>query len=169
MLFLELDIDKITQLGREKEEENYEFRTFLKGLDPDRVDRIVHRLNDEIAEQIDCKECGNCCKTLRPLVTDSEIQNLSQLDKISAKDFIFNFVEKDDFEDIKYLKQAPCKYLKDKNCSIYNSRPKDCKSYPHTGKEGFISRTLGMIDDYSICPIVFNIYERLKQELDYRY
>ena len=169
MIHLELDINTIAQIGEQKEKENYEFRIFLKGQDSDTVDKVVHRLNKEISSQIDCQACGNCCKSLRPCVTDSEIDNLSKIDNMSQTDFEAKFVKKDDFEDIKYLKDMPCKYLKDKSCSIYPNRPKDCKSYPHTHKADFSSRTLGMIDNYGICPIVYNVYERLKTELKYGY
>lgn len=165
---LELNLEKIKQISVIKEDENYEFRAFLKGVDSDEVDKIVHKINNEIVSQIDCQECGNCCKSLRPCVTDSEIEFLSQVDKVSKKDYLHKFVEIDDFEDIKYLKDTPCRYLKDKSCSIYESRPFDCKSYPHTQKENFNSRTLGMIENYEICPIVFNVYELLKQEMNFK-
>ena len=168
MINLELNIDRIKLISESKEEENYEFRSFLKGLDSDKVDKIVHKLNDEIVSQIDCQDCGNCCKSLRPCVTNSEIESISQIDKISEIDYIHKFVERDDFDDIKYLKDTPCKYLKDKSCTIYESRPIDCKSYPHTQKDDFTSRTLGMIENYEICPIVFNLYESLKQEFNFK-
>ena len=106
---------------------------------------------------------------LRPCVTDSEIDYLAQIDKIPKNYYELNFVEKDNFDDIKYLKNTPCKYLKDKECTIYENRPFDCKSYPHTHKKNFTSRSLSMIENYEICPIVFNVYERLKDELNYRY
>jgi Fe-S-cluster containining protein len=81
---------------------------------------------------------------------------------------VSRFVEKDKFEDTKYLKDSPCKYLVDKVCMIYVDRPEDCKSYPHTHKRNFISRTLGMIENYGICPIVYNVYENLKVELRFK-
>ena len=165
---LELNIERIKLISKRKEDENYKFRAFLKGLDSDKVDKIVHKLNDEIVSQINCQDCGNCCKLLRPCVTDTEIVALSLIDKISKKDYIFKFVEKDDFDDTNYLKDTPCRYLKDKSCTIYENRPLDCKSYPHTQKKNFISRTLGVIENYEICPIVFNIYELLKQELNFK-
>lgn len=165
---LELDIEKIAIIGEQKEEENYNFRAFLKGLDFEHVDKIVHRIDKDVRTQIDCKKCGNCCKTLRPCVTDSEIETLSQIDNLIQHEFQSRFVEIDDFEEIKYLKDTPCKYLVDKSCSIYTNRPEDCKSYPHTQKDEFITRTLGLIENFGICPIVFNLFEQLKQELDFK-
>ncbi|MBN2174980.1 MAG: YkgJ family cysteine cluster protein [Bacteroidales bacterium] len=164
----EIDIEKIALLGEQKEKENFDFRTFLKGHDFKRIDKIVHRLDKEIRSQINCKDCGNCCKSLRPCVTNLEIDTLSKIDNLTQHDFVSGFVEIDNFEQIKYLKDTPCKYLNDKLCSIYTNRPEDCKSYPHTQKTEFITRTLGMIDNYGICPIVFNLFEQLKEELNFK-
>ncbi|WP_117879247.1 YkgJ family cysteine cluster protein [Aureibaculum luteum] len=168
MIPLELNIEKIEQIGNLKENENLRFRTFLKGQDSIKVDGIVHRLNEEIESRIDCTKCGNCCKTLRPCVTNKEIETLTIIDKVSREFYIENFIERDDLENIKYLKNTPCKYLSDKKCSIYDLRPIDCKSYPHINKKHFNSRTLGMMENYGICPIVFNVVENLKNEFDFR-
>lgn len=168
MIPLELNIEKIEQIRKMKENENLRFRTFLKGRDDKKVDRIVHRLNEEIEKQIDCTKCGNCCKTLRPCVTNKEIETLIAIDKVSREYFNEHFTEQDDFEDIKYLKNTPCKYLSNKKCSIYDLRPLDCKSYPHIRKKQFNSRTLSMMGNYGICPIVFNVIESLKMEFEFR-
>jgi hypothetical protein len=165
---IELDIEKIDYLSKRKEKENLRFRTFLKGQNDAKVDSIVHRLNKEVESQIDCTECGNCCKTLRPCVTNKEIETLIKIDKVSREYFIENFTERDDLEDIKYLKDTPCKYLSGKKCSIYDVRPMDCISYPNIHKSSFNSRTLGMIENYGICPIVFNVLERLKIEFNFK-
>lgn len=166
---LEFDIEKIASVGEQKQEENFDFRIFLKGQDFKNVDRIVYRINEQIISQIDCLKCGNCCKSLRPRLTESEIDKLSRIENLAQSDYVTRFVEIDSFEGIKYLKETPCKYLKNKSCSIYNKRPEDCKSYPHTQKTEFITRTLGMIENYGICPIVFNLFEQLKEELGYKY
>jgi uncharacterized protein len=168
MIPLGLDIDKIERIAKQKEDENYRFRSFLKGQDSKLIDKIVHRLNKDTVKQIDCTKCGNCCKTLRPTLSDSEVDILSKIDTISQNDFLARFVEKDKFEDVQYLKDSPCKYLMDKKCTIYAKRPKDCKSYPHTHKSDFNSRTLGIIENYRICPIVYNVSENLKVELSFK-
>jgi uncharacterized protein len=125
---LELNIEKIALIGEQKVEENFDFRVFLKGQDFKQVDKIVQRLDKKIICQIDCEKCGNCCKSLRPCVTDSEIDKLSRFDNLTQHDFITRFVEIDNSEQIKYLKDTPCKYLEEKSCFIYKNRPEDCKS-----------------------------------------
>jgi Fe-S-cluster containining protein len=161
---IELDVEKINRISKQKENENYKFRSFLKGQDSDRVDKIAHRLYKEIAEQIDCTDCGNCCKILRPCVTDAEIDILSKIDNLSQEDFVTRFTEQYEIDHVKYLKNSPCKYFEDKKCAIYTDRPFDCRSYPHLHKKCFNSRTLDVINNYGICPIVFNVFERLKVE-----
>lgn len=165
---LEIDIEKITLLGVKKEAENYRFRSFLKGQDSDKVDRIVHRLDKEIRAQIDCQKCGNCCNYLSPNLKDSEIEILSRVKGLTISEFMSLHVEEDSEMNEFFLKDLPCIFLNDKSCSIYNDIPKDCTSYPHTQKNDFTSRTLGIIYNYGICPIVFNLFEKLKLEMGFK-
>jgi len=165
-MYLETNLSKIKQKAAEREDENYRFRTFLKGKDSDKVDEIVHHLHKEITQQIDCKLCGNCCIQLKPRLNEKDITVLAQLEKISFEKYMEDYCEKD-FGDI-YLKNIPCRYIDEKKCSIYENRPTQCRKFPYTDKEGFTSRSLGMIGFYEICPIVYNLMERLKAEMRFR-
>jgi len=163
-----MDIEKIERISQKKENENFRFRGFLKGQDNEKIDRIVSRLHKDISGLIDCTTCGNCCMKLKPCVTDAEIKRLSVIDSVSLENFRVNFIKKDDFENVQCLKDVPCKYLLDKKCRIYADRPAECKSYPHTHLPDFNSRTLGVIENTAICPIVFNLFEQLKREFGFR-
>jgi len=46
---------------------------------------------------------------------------------------------------------------------VYPDRPNDCRSYPHLHKNDFVLRLWGVDDDSSVCPIVYNVYEKLKE------
>lgn len=164
---LEINLNTIARMGKVKEDENYDFRAFLKGQEPDEVDEIVHRLHKEITGKINCLDCGNCCESLSTGVTDDEINILSKIEGLSVGEFVEKFIEEDQYSPSKYLKDVPCRYLKGKVCSVYEQRPNECKTYPNTHKSNFISRTFFIIENYSICPIVYNIYENLKTELGY--
>jgi len=164
---IETDLSKIKQLATVRENENIRFRSFLKSKDGDKVDSIVHRLHKDIAAQIDCTLCGNCCCQLKPKLHEKDITILSRIEKITPENFIESYCEKDDFDEI-YLATIPCCYLEGKKCSIYESRPKECRRFPYTDEDGFISRLLGMLNFYEICPIMFNLMERLKGELRFR-
>ncbi len=167
MLPIETNLNRIEKLSIQRENENFRFRSFLKGLDSRKVDRIVQRLHKEITSQIDCLECGNCCHSLTPTVTSEEISYLAALENMDEETFETQYLDIDQFQGSKFLKALPCKYLNGKECTIYKDRPADCHSYPHTHKWGFTRRTLSVISNYGICPIVFNILENLKIQLHY--
>ena len=165
--YLETNLLKIRHLASVREDENYRFRKFLKGKDGDKIDHKVHRLHDEITRQIDCSLCGNCCSQLKPELYQEDIEVLARLENITPECYQDNYCEEADFGDI-FLKTIPCRYLEDKKCSIYENRPEECRFFPYTGKEEFISRLFTMISLYEICPIVFNLMERLKDEVWFR-
>jgi hypothetical protein len=48
MIHLETDLAKIGRLGVKREDENFRFRSFLKGKDGHKVDQLIHRINKEI-------------------------------------------------------------------------------------------------------------------------
>jgi Fe-S-cluster containining protein len=162
--FIETNLAKIAALAEIREDENIRFRAFLKSRDGEKVDEIVHRLHSEITSVIDCRQCANCCVALNPGIKPEEMEQYAKLDSISTEEYKDLYCEKDDFDDVTF-KNSPCRYLDGKLCSIYEIRPHDCRMYPNTQEDGFISRLWGMLSSYSVCPIVFNLVERLKDEL----
>jgi Fe-S-cluster containining protein len=168
MLPIEMNLAKIERLAIQRESENFAFRMYLKGLDDKKVDRIVHRLNKQVTSQIDCEKCGNCCNSLSPRVKDEEIQILADMDQTSVEEFTLEHLEEDKFDNLFFLKATPCRYLNGKSCTIYENRPKECREYPYTHRRGFVFRTLSMITNYAICPIVFNVIENLKIALEFK-
>lgn len=161
---METDLIKISKLSREREDENWSFRTFLKGHDIKNLDMIVHKLFKRVSEAIDCTACGNCCKKMQPILKKKDINKLSKSLNITPDQFITKYVEKDEDGD-NILNQLPCPFLNDNKCTQYASRPADCTSYPHLHKKDFVFRLIGVVNNYSICPIVFNVYEALKNRL----
>lgn len=160
------DLEKIRQLGFLNEEENFDFRAFLKGQDSDEIDQRVHRLYKEISAQIDCSKCANCCNMQTPGLSKKEAEQLSGYMNMDIDDFKDQYVETD-WSGQMMLKDQPCIFLKDNACSVSHIMPEDCRNYPYLHKDDFIFRLFGVIDNYSVCPIVFNVYEALKEELDF--
>ncbi|KPA10890.1 Fe-S-cluster oxidoreductase, partial [Candidatus Magnetomorum sp. HK-1] len=77
----------------------------------------------------------------------------------------YQYLVPDDFGNDFFPKTTPCPFLKNNNCSIYGYQPDSCRYYPHLHKDEFAARTIGVIENYEVCPIVFNVFERLKKEL----
>ena len=165
MTALVTDIAVLEKLAERKEEENWEYCVFFKegSLSSKRSDTVVHRLHAEVAEQIDCTTCANCCKTVLPILDQEDLDNFAQGLGISAEELINKYLTEADTG--MTFKSTPCPFLVDNKCSNYEHRPKDCASYPHLHLPGFLRRTLGVMSNCSICPIVFNVIEALKVEL----
>lgn len=150
---LEINLKSIKQVSYQKRDSNQAFLTFLKGQDSEQVDTIVHRLNDEITPKIDCLECGNCCRNLRPIASEKEL---------------IKFVEPADIERVKYDMAIQCKNLDGNKCKIYLDRHEECRLFPYLDRDAFVSRFRGVLQNYEICPIVFNVVESLKTELGWQ-
>lgn len=165
---LETDLNKIAKLAKKKNAENLEFRKFLKMYNnpSKKLDLIVHELYLEISAKIDCKTCANCCRKAWPILKQKDINEFLNGLKVPLAEFKKDFLIKDNDEPGGFkFNKLPCPFLKDNLCSNYEFRPGDCKSYPHLHKKDFVFRLWGVIDNCFICPIVFNVYENLKEQL----
>lgn len=161
-----LDISEIEQLAVERKAENLRFINFLKDKESRYIDHLILELNQYFSREIDCTRCGNCCTKLRPILAESDIDQLIRVKRMSRTKFKKDFVEMDNDGDMLF-KNLPCSFLKNRKCTIYQQRPEDCRTYPNLNKIGFIDRIYGILENYSICPIVFNVIEALKERLDF--
>ena len=163
---IERDPDRVRELAaQEKRDENVSLRVFLKwgSLPPRLVDRLFHRLFVEVAAEIDCTECAACCMQLGPLLDSKDIERLARRLRIPNPEFRAAHLRT--VEDGFVFSRLPCPLLDGKRCSCYEDRPADCRSYPHLHKKEMTTRMLTVLDNSSLCPIVFGVLERLKAEL----
>jgi Fe-S-cluster containining protein len=167
------EIPLIQRYSRHNESEDMNFRAYLKGhLDMSNkdLDVVVHETTDEVWKQIDCLTCGHCCRTLQIVVDDKDIGRLAKRLEMTAQQFSQQYVAEDKGPDpALYLKSTPCMFLgEDNRCSVYEDRPQACKDYPYLYSKDFRSRTFMTIDNTAICPIVFNVWQQLKDRLRFR-
>ena len=160
------EISRIKKLSKEKEEENWGFRSFLKscGIPTNRIDSITQKLYKKVSEKIDCRDCSNCCKEILPILSENDIEQCTKGLNISAAEFKKKYLEKTD-DGRNTFNKTPCPFLRESRCSIYEFRPSNCRSYPYIGQKGLLSRLISVIHNCSVCPIVFNVYEYLKSEI----
>ena len=81
-----------------------------------------------------CTQCGKCC-TGSPgytWVSLDEINIIADHLKIPINDFIRDYLRKVDgkWALLEYTPSYDCIFLKDKRCSIYQVRPKQCRTFP---------------------------------------
>lgn len=164
MPHLVTDLAIIKSIAAEKETENDTFRIFLKNMDGVAVDKVVHELNESIAPQIDCTQCGNCCKTLMINITPDEANALATQLNLEVADLKEKYIEVSNQGQL-IMNTIPCHFLTGTSCSIYENRFTECREFPHLHKDHFTSRLFGTMMYYEMCPIIFNVVEELKNRL----
>ena len=155
---IEMDLSRIQHLSQEHDDENWEFRSWLKQNAPDNIDGIVQALSQKYFALIDCTQCANCCRSLQTECKQSELHTIAKTLGQSITEFEKQFMSEG-------MVNPPCPMLDGKLCSIYENRPEVCRSFPHLEKPHFTSRLMGVVDNVAICPIAFNAYEELKTKL----
>ena len=161
------DLAIIKSIAAERENENDSFRIFLKNMDGEAVDKVVHELNESIAPQIDCTQCGNCCKTLMINITPDEANVLATQLNLEVADLKEKYIEVSNQGQL-IMNTIPCHFLTGTCCSIYENRFNECREFPHLHKDHFTSRLFGTMMYYEMCPIIFNVVEELKSRLEFK-
>jgi Fe-S-cluster containining protein len=151
--------------ARLKRKENIKFFKKLKKTKSKVLDRLIHPIHKEVFSCTNCLECANCCKTTGPLFTDKDIFSISKFLKIKPSNFVEKYLRVDEEKDY-VLKTTPCVFLADDNsCTIYESRPKACRDFPHTDRVKQSQLLKITQKNYEICPAVYKIIEKLKLEI----
>lgn len=162
--------DKVKAEAKKKEDENFKFRSYLKGhADANELDRQFLSLHKELFADYDCSKCRNCCKMYKGSIPAEDIDRDAQYLGIAPDQFVDTYLEKEEY-DINYqTKHMPCDFLQeDGNCKLSDCKPDSCKKYPYTDQPERLSSLLSVLDVIEICPVAFEIFERLKKEYRFR-
>jgi len=158
---------EIRELANLREDANHRFFGWLKNcrMAEEELDALVFRLNDYVTGTIDCAACANCCRRMSPSLARHDVKRLARSMGLTASEFKSRFLVKDPrFKDLVFNRK-PCPLLESNLCGHYESRPDNCRSYPHLQEGGFIFHVVGVMSNYATCPIVFNVVEMLKAEI----
>jgi uncharacterized protein len=157
--------DNVQKLARDAREENERFFKKLKKKLPANLDELVHELHDEAFANFDCLTCANCCSSISPMITDKDVERLAKPLRLKPSQVIEKYMHLDEEHDFVF-NQAPCPFLMGDNyCSVYDSRPKACREYPHTDRRRFGQLLNLTLKNCEFCPIVYNVVEQLKVKL----
>lgn len=152
--------------AQKHDEANYLFLRSLKMRPAKKVDRLARRIHLEVFERVDCTRCANCCRTLRPVFTEEDIDRIAAHRATTREDFIATYLEWNKEENRHQVKTNPCPLLgNDNKCTVYDVRPVTCKSYPYTDKPNFSASTMTRAMDALVCPAAFRIVEEMKKKL----
>lgn len=73
-----MDINSLPERAKKVEKET---KTFFKSIKKNRhreLDDTIHAIHQEVFDSINCLDCGNCCRTLGPRITDRDIERIAR-------------------------------------------------------------------------------------------
>ena len=163
------DLVQIRRLGENKREENLRFRRYLKSHVF--VERQFRRAAEEIHDQIDCRQCAECCRVTEVPLAERDVERLARFFRITEKMFLEQYTATgEDGELILRRTAAGCVFLDGNDCTVYEARPGNCERFPHLlrGSGSVVSRMWQFVDRATYCPIVYNWMEAVKDLTKFR-
>lgn len=155
--------DQLKIKAAAKHKETSVFLAKLKQKPPKKLDQTLEIIHEEVFEETDCLQCGNCCRTKGPLLLPKDIETLASHLKMKPGKFMDQYLRIDEDNDA-IFKSMPCPFLGEDNyCSVYEYRPKACREFPHTNRKKFYQINHLTIKNVAICPAAFEVVERLKK------
>ena len=135
---------------------------FLNRKNKSGFEAAIHKYHDEVFSQIDCKECGLCCKNISPIFRKSDIKHICAYVGTPEKPFKEKYLMQDPDGVGFMLKNEPCPFQNEDNtCSVYEVRTLSCKNFPHTDEKNITRKLGGLALDSLFCPAAFLIIEKI--------
>ena len=146
-------------------------RRFLSKLEknpPRGLDLMAVTADIEMWKQTDCLSCANCCKTMSPTYTRSDMVRIARHIGMSLADFQKKYLRKDREGDW-INKTQPCQFLnlEDNKCRIYEVRPRDCAGFPHHTRKKMVDYMHVYKQNIEYCPATYRIVEIMRDKLTY--
>ena len=155
-------LHNLVQRAEQAEPDTRAFIRRMKKKKKQQLDELVHQLHEEAFSKFSCLDCANCCRHISPIVYEKDIDRIARHLRMKPAAFTSRYLKVDE-EDDYVFRQSPCPFLMPDNCcSIYPKRPRSCRDYPHTNRKNFHHILELSIRDTYICPVVFEIIEKLK-------
>lgn len=156
---------KLKYWAEKKWNENIDFRTFLKcNAEEEELDRQFLELHQELFAVYDCGKCRNCCKMFYGMIPETDIEKDAAYLEISPEEFISRYLVKGETDEEYQTKHKPCDFLEaDGTCSLGECRPENCKKFPYTDQPERLQSLYSVLDAIEVCPVAFEIWERLKE------
>jgi len=163
------DLVQIKRLGEKKRAENLKFRRHLKSHGF--VERQFRKAAEEVQDQIDCRQCGECCRVPEVQIVERDLEKLTHFLGISEKAFVEQYAAEGEDGGM-VLRRVPasptsaggCVFLDGNDCTVYEARPGNCERFPHLmrGSGSIEARMWAFVDRATYCPIVYNWMEQVK-------
>ena len=143
------------------------FLTKLKKAPPPGLDAFALVTDKEVWKEVNCLGCGNCCKTMSPTYTNTDIRRISAHLQMTPDSFTGKWLRKDKEGD--WLNNTePCQFLNLENnmCSIYEVRPADCSGFPHHTKRHTSQYIHVFKQNIEYCPATYKLVEKIMEKME---
>lgn len=129
------------------------------------LNETAENLHHQVFDKLDCLDCANCCTSIPPMLNRADIRRIAKHLNLKPAEFEQQYILVDNDGD-KVMKTTPCPFLQpdDNKCSIYEIRPRACRTYPHTDDFQFAENLELQAINSKHCPAVFNILERMLKQ-----
>lgn len=134
--------ERILERSRAKHRDILKKMRYLSRLKKPNFDSIVHRFHDEVFDEIDCTECGLCCRNMGPVFRNTDIKHICSYIGSNEKEFIARYLVQDP-DGVGYmLKELPCPFQADDKLSV-RMHLSDIKFFKlHSNNSCFFQRIL---------------------------
>jgi hypothetical protein len=157
-------LQDLTKLATKAEPSNKALFKMLKAKKPANLDYVMQKIHLTVFEDIDCLQCGNCCRSLGPRVTMRDIERLLKPLRLKTNQIIEKYLMIDEDNDYVF-KSMPCPFLgTDNYCAVYEHRPQACREYPHLDRRKFVQILDLTLKNSFTCPAVYEALELLKKK-----
>src|SRR6185295_6362750 len=115
------DLIQIRRLGEKKRDENLHFRGWIKSHVF--VERQFKRAAEEVHDQIDCRQCAECCRVTEVEITERDIEHLMKYLRIPRKRFMQDYTGtgEDGTLILKRTNEKGCVFLDGNDCTVYDA------------------------------------------------
>lgn len=163
-----IDPKDVKEAAKKAEEDNYNFRLFLKEhADSKILDEQFHKLHKELFNQINCKDCLNCCRKLTPTFHVKELDQIAKEAGMETEELLA-LCDRTDYEEYQLREDIEvCPFLTESGCEVEVCKPATCRDFPYTSQDNRLESLLGMLSFVRVCPVVYEIFEELKKEYHY--
>lgn len=130
---------------------------------PRGLDRMAETLDAAVWKEVDCLSCANCCKSMTPTFTNTDVKRIAAHLDMSTAEFKEKYLVFDKKEGDWMNRQQPCQFLDKKThfCSIYEVRPSDCAGFPHLKKKKMTEYIHVHQQNIAYCPATFKMVEKM--------
>jgi Fe-S-cluster containining protein len=164
-----MDLKKFRITAARKKKSLTAFLDKLDDIVPNDLPALVKKLDADMWGEVNCMKCANCCKTMTPTFTKTDIKRISAHLEMTPKEFTDKWLIKEEDTGDMVNKKQPCQFLKNNMCSIYEVRPTDCAEFPHHNKKPFDAYNDTFKNNLTYCPATFTLVDRMKKIVEKEY